>query len=95
MAKGETGWAIQAKLEAYMWLSHSRNRKEAFDKLPGAYQPENKVDDPFKTLKPNKTWNIPRSIKYSSECRGSLLLFGYAFELGNLIQKICNFIAGC
>ncbi len=65
-SSGQSGWSIQAKLELFLWLSHSRNRKEAFEKLPPGCELENEVEDPFKTLKPNKAWQIPRLITFKS-----------------------------
>ncbi|XP_075247387.1 otoferlin-like isoform X2 [Convolutriloba macropyga] len=69
LAKGQSGWAIQAKLELYLWLSHARNRKDAFEKIPTGYELTDKVEDPFKNYKPSKPWTIPRCISYQVEVK--------------------------
>lgn len=35
---GPTGWAIQCKLQMYLWLGVAKHKKEVLKGLPGGYE---------------------------------------------------------
>lgn len=62
-ASGQSGWAIQAKLQVYLWLGLTKHKKDFLNGLPKGYE-ENA--DILNACKPNAF--PPLTITYVGKC---------------------------
>ena len=58
-ASGQMGWAIQAKIQCYLWLGLSKHKKDFLARIPKGYEDTRQLQNA------NKIQNVPPpSIRY-------------------------------
>lgn len=67
---GQSGWAIQAKLQMYLWLGINKHKKEVLKGLPGGYE-----DTPALRRSCRIVGTPPPSVKYTGQYKDTLTKF--------------------
>ncbi|KAK3090409.1 hypothetical protein FSP39_011632 [Pinctada imbricata] len=55
-ATGQSGWAIQAKVQCYLWLGLSKHKKDFLQRIPGGYEDTRQLQNA------TKQQNVPPSV---------------------------------
>ncbi|XP_064626480.1 otoferlin-like [Lineus longissimus] len=77
-ATGQTGWAIQSKLQIYMWLGLTKHKKDFLRGLPGGYEETKAVKASSRISAPP-----PQLLRYSE--KQTFQLRGHMYQARSLI----------